>query len=96
MSSVSEALAEQTPAGARTLLWVVALFVAIAIFWASWAELDEITRGDGEIIPSSQLQVVETLEGGAYTAIDKIYVFNWIYFAMNYSKNKYNLLSIYK
>ncbi|MCP4596959.1 HlyD family type I secretion periplasmic adaptor subunit [Neptuniibacter sp.] len=69
MSSVSEALAEQTPAGARTLLWVVALFVAIAIFWASWAELDEITRGDGEIIPSSQLQVVETLEGGALSEI---------------------------
>lgn len=39
---------------------------------------------------------LEILEGGAYTEIDKIYVFNWIYFAMNYSKNKYNLLSIYK
>lgn len=69
MSSVSEAIAEQTPRGASALLWTVVLFIVIAIFWAIWAELDEITRGDGEIIPSSQLQVIETLEGGAVSEI---------------------------
>lgn len=69
MSSVSEAIAEQTPSGARALLWMILLFIAMAIYWATWAELDEITRGDGEIIPSSQLQVVETLEGGAVSEI---------------------------
>lgn len=69
MSSVSEAIAEQTPAGARALLWMIVLFITMAIYWATWAELDEITRGDGEIIPSSQLQVVETLEGGAVSEI---------------------------
>lgn len=69
MSSVSEALAEQTAKGARGLLWVMALFILMATLWASWAELDEITRGDGEIIPSSQLQIIETLEGGAVSEI---------------------------
>lgn len=69
MSSVSEAMAEQSPKGASALLWAMLIFVVIAIFWASWAELDEITRGDGEIIPSSQLQVIETLEGGAVSEI---------------------------
>ena len=69
MSSVSEAMAEQAPKGASALLWLMALFIAIAIAWANWAELDEITRGDGEIIPSSQLQVIETLEGGAVSEI---------------------------
>ncbi|WP_299179182.1 HlyD family type I secretion periplasmic adaptor subunit [uncultured Neptuniibacter sp.] len=69
MSSVSEAMAEQSPKGASGLLWMMVLFVVIAIVWASWAELDEITRGDGEIIPSSQLQVIETLEGGAVSEI---------------------------
>jgi len=69
MSSVSEAIAEQTPKGASFLLWVMVLFIIIAIAWAMWAELDEITRGDGEIIPSSQLQVIETLEGGAVSEI---------------------------
>lgn len=69
MSSVSEAMSEQAPKGASALLWMMALFIIIAIVWANWAELDEITRGDGEIIPSSQLQVVETLEGGAISEI---------------------------
>jgi adhesin transport system membrane fusion protein len=69
MSSVSEAMAEQAPRGASALLWTMLLFIIIAIVWANWAELDEITRGDGEIIPSSQLQVIETLEGGAVSEI---------------------------
>ncbi len=69
MSSVSEAMVDQTPKGAQALLWSMALFIAIAIFWANWAQLDEITRGGGEIIPSSQLQVIETLEGGAVSEI---------------------------
>ncbi|WP_415903109.1 HlyD family type I secretion periplasmic adaptor subunit [Neptuniibacter sp. QD29_5] len=69
MSSVSEAMAEQSPKGASALLWSMLIFVVFAIVWANWAELDEITRGDGEIIPSSQLQVIETLEGGALSEI---------------------------
>lgn len=69
MSSVSEAMAEQSPKGASALLWTMLIFVVFAIVWACWAELDEITRGDGEIIPSSQLQVIETLEGGALSEI---------------------------
>ncbi len=45
--------------------------IVIALIWASYAELDEITRGAGTVIPSSRLQVVENLEGGI---IKKIYV----------------------
>jgi len=45
------------------LLSVIAI-VAIAIYWASWAVLDEVTRGEGRVIPSSQIQVIQNLEGG--------------------------------
>jgi adhesin transport system membrane fusion protein len=69
MPSVSEALLEQAPKGARTLLWGMVAFVCIAIAWANWASLDEISRGDGEIIPSKQLQVVQNLEGGIISEI---------------------------
>ncbi|WP_372741863.1 HlyD family type I secretion periplasmic adaptor subunit [Neptunomonas sp.] len=69
MPSVSEALLEQAPKGARTLLWCMVAFVVIAIIWASWATLDEISRGEGEIIPSKQLQVVQNLEGGIISQI---------------------------
>ena len=34
-----------------------------AIVWAAWAELDEVTVGQGKVIPSRQLQVIQNLEG---------------------------------
>ncbi len=45
------------------LFGVVAFFVA-AYIWADRAVLDEVTRGDGKVIPSSQVQVIQNLEGG--------------------------------
>jgi len=69
MSSVSEAMLEQAPTGAKYLLWSVAVFVVIALVWANLAELDELSRGEGEIIPSQQLQVIQNLEGGIVAEI---------------------------
>lgn len=69
MSSVSEAMLEQAPTGAKLLLWSVAIFVVMAIIWANWAKLDELSRGEGEIIPSKQLQVIQNLEGGIVAEI---------------------------
>lgn len=68
-SSLSEAVLEQVPRGASALLWAMAIFIGAAFAWANWATLDEITRGEGEIIPSRQLQVVQNLEGGIVSAI---------------------------
>lgn len=53
-----------TPTRARILLWTCFLFVVAAIIWASWAQLDEVAVGQGKVIPSRQLQVVQNLEGG--------------------------------
>ena len=58
------------PASASNLLlWMIAGFVMIFIIWASLTELDRTVRGQGRIIPSSQLQVVSNLEGGIVEAI---------------------------
>ncbi|MCH7957117.1 MAG: HlyD family type I secretion periplasmic adaptor subunit [Proteobacteria bacterium] len=55
----------QGPRGvAILLLFGVILFFAAAITWAWWAEIDEVTRGQGTVIPSSQVQVIQNLEGG--------------------------------
>jgi len=43
---------------------VVVIFVGGFLFWASQAELDEVTRGQGRIVPSSRIQTVQNLEGG--------------------------------
>jgi adhesin transport system membrane fusion protein len=49
---------------AHLLLVVIALFFLLFLTWAHFATLDEVTRGDGRVIPSSQVQVVQNLEGG--------------------------------
>lgn len=48
----------------RPILWVGALSVLLFVIWASWAEIDEVTRGDGRVVPSSRLQKIQSLEGG--------------------------------
>ncbi len=49
---------------APILLFSIAAFFVIAVLWANWAKLDEITRGDGRVIPSGQIKVIDHLEGG--------------------------------
>jgi adhesin transport system membrane fusion protein len=49
---------------AHLLLLVIAAFFVAAFAWASSASLDEVTRADGRVIPSSHIQVVQNLEGG--------------------------------
>ncbi|MCW8327183.1 HlyD family type I secretion periplasmic adaptor subunit [Photobacterium sp. SDRW27] len=58
------ALLLNTPRSARIMLWVIVLFFIVAVVWASMAQLDQVTVGAGKVIPSSQLQVVQNLEGG--------------------------------
>lgn len=48
----------------RPLLWTVLFILLLFIAWASWAELDEITRGEGRIVPLSRAQKIQSLEGG--------------------------------
>lgn len=69
VSSTAEALLQDTPRGARQLLWGIVLFLLCALGWAWFAQLEEVTVGDGKVIPSRQLQVVQNLEGGILAEI---------------------------
>jgi len=55
--------------GGRIILWLVVLFFVTSLLWASFARVDEVTRGPGKVIPSKQLQVVQNLEGGIVSKI---------------------------
>ena len=69
MSDASAAVLLRAPRGGRLILWGGFLFIVAALLWASWAELDEVTSGVGQVIPSSQIQVVQNLEGGIIAEI---------------------------
>ncbi|WP_060826282.1 HlyD family type I secretion periplasmic adaptor subunit [Sulfurospirillum cavolei] len=69
MSSLSEAVLQKVPNSSRKMLWVIAIALFWLIVWASIAEVDELTRGEGKVIPSQQLQVIQNLEGGIVSEI---------------------------
>lgn len=48
----------------HVLLYAITALVAIFIVWANIAVLDEVARGDGKVVPSSEIQVIQNLEGG--------------------------------
>lgn len=51
------------------LLAAIGVFVVAFITWASMATLDEVTRGQGRVVPSSKIQVIQNLEGGIVAEI---------------------------
>lgn len=55
--------------GANALLWLIALVIAGFVFWAMHAEIDEVTKGQGKVIPSTSVQTVQNLEGGIIAEI---------------------------
>ena len=63
-NDVRAALEERAPRSAWLIILAILFTFIIAISWASWATLDEVTTADGKVISSTQLQVVQTLEGG--------------------------------
>ncbi len=54
---------------ATLMLLVVSAFLVWAVVWAAFAEVAEVTRGAGRIIPASEVQVVQSLEGGILTEL---------------------------
>ena len=64
------AIRAQSVQGGRMIVWLIVLFCLAFLVWANFAVLDEVVRGSGRVIPSSQVQVVQNLEGGIVEAID--------------------------
>ncbi|WP_426992641.1 HlyD family type I secretion periplasmic adaptor subunit [Methylomonas sp. CM2] len=59
----------ELPIQSHLILLTTLVFVVVALVWANFATLDEVTRGQGKTIPSSQIQVVQNLEGGIVSEI---------------------------
>lgn len=65
-----EAASRSTGARFAYILTVLTfVFVVGFVIWANFAVLDEVTRGQGQVIPSSRTQVIQNLEGGIVSDI---------------------------
>src|SRR3989337_1455250 len=69
MGETAAAALQGPPRYAHVLLWGALAFVIAFIVWAGYANIGETTVGDGKVIPSSQIQVVQNLEGGIVSDI---------------------------
>lgn len=63
-SEVTQAEVQDAYPAAGWVLYAVLAFFLVALIWASLATVDESARGEGKVIPSSQVQVIQNLEGG--------------------------------
>lgn len=63
------AILDQEPLRARLLVNSLGIVLVLAVLWAGLSEIDEITKGEGKVIPSKQLQIMQSLDGGIVSEI---------------------------
>ena len=54
---------------AQRIVQSAVLIVVLLIVWATYAKVDEVTRGDAKVVPSKQLQLVQSFDGGVVSEI---------------------------
>jgi membrane fusion protein, adhesin transport system len=59
----------RTPQTSQLILFSTLALLFVGLIWAYFAALDEVKRGNGKVVPSRQIQVVQSLEGGIVTTI---------------------------
>ena len=62
-------LASQRSSRARKIVYAALAVLVALLVWAALAKVDELTRGDGKVISSRQLQVIQSLDGGVVSEI---------------------------
>lgn len=60
---------EKPSQGSTIILWVVVAISIVLLLWANIAQVDEIARGEGRVIPSKRTQIIQNLDGGVVSQI---------------------------
>jgi len=55
---------ESRARGSRILLWTALLATIGLLVWAALGSIDEVVRGEGKVVPSRQVQIIQSLDGG--------------------------------
>ena len=69
VEDADRAMLEAAPIRTRILLYVVTIVVFALILWSAFAEIDQVARGDGKVIPSQKIQIIQWQDGGLLTDI---------------------------
>ncbi|MGG6547428.1 UNVERIFIED_CONTAM: biotin/lipoyl-binding protein, partial [Prevotella sp. 15_C9] len=63
-NDIKAAATLRVPRTSRLFLLSCLAMLVVSLVWAHFAVLDEVKRGNGRVVPSHQMQVVQSLEGG--------------------------------
>ncbi|MBT9599368.1 MAG: HlyD family type I secretion periplasmic adaptor subunit [Vitreoscilla sp.] len=62
-------MSRQATQRAQQIVRITLGVVVVLLIWAAFAKVDEVTRGEGRVVPSRQLQVLQSLDGGVVAEI---------------------------
>lgn len=60
---------QQEPLRARALLRLALAAVVLLLVWAAFAEVNEVTRGEARVVPTRQVQIIQSVDGGVVEAL---------------------------
>lgn len=46
------------------VIYGIVAFIVLAVAWSLWAELDQVSRAPGQVIPTGRIQVIQSTDGG--------------------------------
>lgn len=70
VNDLNAAMQEETHYGLWLGVLLLASLVTVFVYWAYNSELEEVTVGQGSIIPSSRQQMVQSLDGGILKSLE--------------------------
>ncbi|MDD3451221.1 HlyD family type I secretion periplasmic adaptor subunit [Sulfurimonas sp.] len=53
----------------KLVIYPMMTFVVLFFIWATFAEIDEVVKGEGRVVPSGQTKILQHFEGGIITDI---------------------------
>ena len=67
--NADRARVEQNPVKTRFMFYTLCSVITVLLIWSAFAYVDQVTRGEGKVIPSQQVQILQSLDGGVITDI---------------------------
>jgi adhesin transport system membrane fusion protein len=60
-TDIRTSILAQSPRGGRAIIWVTLALFLLFIVWAYFSNIEQVTRSDGKVVPSTQIQIVQNL-----------------------------------
>lgn len=68
-AEAADVMSRQRTQRAQTVVRSAVVIVVLLLVWAALARVDEVTKGEAKVVPSRQLQLVQSLDGGIVSEI---------------------------